>query len=212
MTTYPFGLVDAHRLEAFARLGRGLGGPPAAAGREHWVDAAGVPWAAVRTAAPGAAAAELVVGLTTLGSGWVFDPDLRADWRGQYDRQWSGIAGLSPAEHVRALDGLIAELQIGPLAAKTLWVIHRAVLATRRPRVELSLAELAREVWRAAPPRNWRRDLGRALNAVTFLHLADAAAGERPALGTGTALVLVADTWSTPGRAEVRIGPGFLGW
>jgi hypothetical protein len=221
VTRPAFVLVDRARAEQFALLGTGLRLP---SGSDPWTAPDGITWAVRRHGSH-------VFGVTWLGPGWVFDPYAARQRAETLAAARERMARATPDEHRRQLAAAAGHLRLGRHCERLAWLVHQQVLEAHSSLIKVP-DFLAREtLWGEAPdaaPRQWRQDLARVLEGLTWLHVAGAMGGGPLTLGTGTALLThVADLRGSgadvcdercPGRGGpphhhylVNLGRGFLG-
>ncbi len=170
----PFLLIDPERRRLFDLIAAGGRGGP---GRfRPWTDAAGVPWY-------GGSFDRVGLGVTWLGPGWVFDPHAAAHRAARLADLQRAVRGADPAEHLPRLRDSWVRVPRGPLAARLLWAVQRAVVSVGRSVVSIADLVLRTAVWgrdRAAWPKHWRGDLTRRLAGLAWLHVAEWADGDPP--------------------------------
>ena len=222
MTPHPLVLADMHCLEVFTLLGqpRRLFCAP-----QSWTDGDDVPWIATW-------GTSVVIGLTTLGPGWVWDEQILQDpeRRQDYEERLETVLQAGPGRNHEALTEAVQELRLGGHAERLLWAIHRAVVAMRRSLLHLPDVYLAQAIWgsnRSAWPHDWHQVLGKVLKDLTWLHVADDS-DDVPAFGSETVLLTHAgdlrasaddacpDDCPAHGSGrhhhfQIEVGPGFLG-
>ena len=182
MFRVPFVLADRDRVEQFALLSRIRG---LFRGFEVWTDFQGVVWARKRVG-------RHCFAVSLLGPGWTFDPYARQRRAEILAERHSSMEDADAGEQRQALERIVADLRLGPIAERVLWAIHHRVMQAKRSLVRIPDCLLARAVWgsdRDARPRHWRKTLREVLQSLTWFHVTAWPEDGPPLLGDHSALV-----------------------
>ena len=175
-----------------------------------WTSDKGVTWALQRHGSHG-------FGFTWLGPSWVFDPHVSekhaeklAARRKEMERD------NDDNRHIRELDAVLEQIQLGTHCERLLWLIHQAIWSLHRSVFRLPDYFLSTAVWRnEKPPCHWRKNLLYLLKGLSRLHLSEWPSDKEtpPEMGAETALVTqVADLREHPDRDICEEDcPGFGG-
>ena len=185
MRGFPLILADAERAEQFLLLGKA----------RCLFDGF-----AVQTAGDGIVWATKNLGghtfaVTWLGPGWVFDAVAQVRWADDLSARRQAMREATPDRHRQELEVVVAQMHLGMMAERFLWLIHQQVLHLRTSVLRLPDYLLADAIWGTDKrPTHWRQEILKVLESLTWLHLAS----ESTILGTDTAVLThVADLRGT---------------
>ena len=221
MFAVPFVLADRVRIEQFALLSRTRG---LFREFEVWTDFQGIVWARKHVGSH-------CFAVSMLGPGWAFDPYGRQRRAEDLADSRHSMEAADAGEQRQALEQIIADVRLGPIAERVLWAIHHRVMQAKRSVVRIPDCLLARAVWGSKPdarPKSWRGTLRAVLQSLTWLHVMAWPEDGPPLLGERSALLThAADLWGSPNDAcdqdcpqrggerhshwLVNVGRGFLG-
>jgi len=182
MPGLPFVLADKDRIDQFALLARTR---QLFRDCEVWNDVQGSTWARRRIG-------EHCFAVSLLGPGWVFDDYAREARAEDLAQRRAALEQADADERRRQLEGILADLQLGPIAERVLWAVHQRVIQAKLSVVRIPDSLLSQAVWgqdESALPSHWRTSITTSLTSLGWLHLTAWPQDGPPLLGDHSAVI-----------------------